>query len=189
MIIAFSGTPGTGKTAAASALGDKYNVISVIDIAREADCIQDYDSEAGSYNVDVEKLKVYVETFLAPQKDVFILDGHLSHLLSPDWAVIFRTKPSVLKVRLEERGYSPEKVWENVEAEAVDVIYVEALEALEKDRIFEMNTTNIRMENEVSKLKRLIEGLQSGRSASTLQKELGMKPGNIDWSDDFSSLL
>jgi len=42
-------------------------------------------------------------------------------------------------MRLEARGYSEEKIRENIEAEALDVILVEAFEWCEK--VFEINTT------------------------------------------------
>ena len=37
-------------------------------------------------------------------------------------AVVLRSRPSVLRSRLEARGWHSEKVRENVEAEAIDVI-------------------------------------------------------------------
>ena len=44
-----------------------------------------------------------------------------------------------LEMRLKSRGYSEEKIKENIEAEALDVILVEAFEWCKK--VFEVNTT------------------------------------------------
>ena len=63
------------------------------------------------------------------EEDV-MFEGHLSHLLRVDLAVVLRCSPKVLKERLEAKGWRESKIMENVEAEAVDVILVEALDAV-----------------------------------------------------------
>ena len=45
-----------------------------------------------------------------------------------DGAWVIRCDPSVLRGRLEARGYKPAKVVENLEAEALDIILQEAVD-------------------------------------------------------------
>ena len=70
---------------------------------------------------------------------VTIVDSHLSHHIA-DIVIVLRTDPAVLKGRLEKRNYSEEKIKENLEAEALDIILAESVEWC--DRVFEINTTD-----------------------------------------------
>ena len=56
-----------------------------------------------------------------------ILEGHFSHEFDNiDKIIVLRCDPKVLVKRLSERGYSKEKVRENLEAEAIGTIYSES---------------------------------------------------------------
>ena len=59
-----------------------------------------------------------------------------------DQVIILRCDPFVLKERLDERDYSKEKIMENLEAEALNIIYMEALDNIDKERIFQLDTTD-----------------------------------------------
>ena len=48
-----------------------------------------------------------------------IVDGHLSHYLQVDAVVILRCKPSILRERLQQRGYPEWKIESNVEWEII----------------------------------------------------------------------
>ena len=58
-----------------------------------------------------------------------------------DLVIILRCRPDILKSRLVKRGYRGEKIQENVEAEALDVILVETLEIHPPGHILEIDTT------------------------------------------------
>lgn len=68
-----------------------------------------------------------------------IIEGHLSHNLPADIIVVLRTSVPVLRGRLEERGYPREKVLENLEAEALGVITLEALDTGQP--VYEIDTS------------------------------------------------
>ncbi len=82
---------------------------------------------------------------------------------------MLRCHPDLLRTRLEERGYTDEKVRENVEAEAIDLILVEALDACE--RVFEIDATALTPEAVADSIERIING-----------KGDDYLPGRVDWS-------
>lgn len=103
-------------------------------------------------------------------EEITILESHFAHHFAKQ-GIVLRLDPSALRLRLEERGYSQEKIRENLEAEALDVILVEAVELCE--RVDEIDTTG-RSPLEVTNLvSRIIEG------------KLVLPPGQVDWLTSF----
>ena len=90
--------------------------------------------------------------------DVFY-DGHTSHTLDNlDLVIILRCDPSILRDRLTLRNYSEEKMAENLEAEALNIIYGEAMEYISKERIFQLDTTYSQPQENADKLMDFISG-------------------------------
>ena len=164
MLIALTGAPGVGKTTTAEILRKRgYKVLSVNELAEKFDCI--IGEEEGCKIVDVEEL---AEKMKELRNGVIILEGHLSHLLNPDMIIVLRCNPLELKRRLESKGWSEEKVLENVEAELTDVILIEALDSSEN--VYEIDTTNLSAEEVADIVEMIIKG-----------KSEEFKPGKIDW--------
>jgi adenylate kinase len=84
--------------------------------------------------VDVEEMRERLEL------DVEVVEGHLSHFLSADVCVVLRCRPDVLGERLSGRGYSDEKVSENLRAEALDVVLQQSIES--QETVVEIDTTD-----------------------------------------------
>ncbi|MFA6802731.1 MAG: adenylate kinase family protein [Candidatus Methanomethylophilaceae archaeon] len=126
MIIAITGTPGTGKTELGKELAlRKMNVIFLSDFIRENGLLGEYDGEMGTYDVETEELDAALEEF-SGSPETYYAEGHLSHFLTCSAVIVIRCDPDVLAARLAERGYGEEKVKENVQAEILDVILCEA---------------------------------------------------------------
>lgn len=156
-MIALTGTPGCGKTTVAEELKRRgYKVISVKEFAE----MHGYAKKEGEeVIVDIEKLSRH--------RFEGIVEGHLSHLLKAEIAIVLRCNPLVIKKRLMKRGWSYEKVMENVEAELIDVILVEALENCEK--VYEIDVTDMSVREVADAIERI---LKSGEN---------FEPGKIDW--------
>ena len=171
MLIAITGTPGTGKSSAGEVLARRgYAVVDLDEVARERGLIVGRDAVRGTDEVDVERLR---ETLRVPAKVAF-LKSHYSHLMDVNLAVVLRCKPSVLRARLEGRGWPPEKVQENVEAEAIDVILQEATGRL--PFVFEVDTTRASPDQTAEAILAILQG-----------KTAGHEPGTVDWSDEVLS--
>ena len=168
MIVGVSGTPGTGKSTLAGALRRKgYQVIDVGDFARERGVVSGRDVRRRSVEVDVKKLDLALKKELPPGT-VFLV-GHLSHLLTVDLIVVLRCNPSVLRERLKKRRWSDRKIRENLEAEACDVILIEALE--QSKEVFEIDTTDRSPEAVAASVDDILAGKREKYAF-----------GNIDWS-------
>jgi len=127
MNVALTGTPGVGKTTlAAEAARDGWTVVDVKAWAQAEGCVVGYDDADQAMVVDVERL---AERMPPPGRNRVLFEGHLGHLLPVDLAWVVRCDPDVLRPRLVARGYGPAKVRENLEAEALDIILSEAMEA------------------------------------------------------------
>ena len=136
MKVALTGTPGTGKSTVAGMVDAGFSVVHVNDLIKEKYNVG-LDEERNSWIADLPGLSRYVKKL----KGDIILEGHLSHLLPVDMVIVLRASPGKLRARLEERGWSEAKIKENVEAEALDVILSEAVEAHKK--VYEIDTTNM----------------------------------------------
>lgn len=171
MLVAVTGTPGTGKTSACDILARRgYAVVDLDDVARQGGFIVGRDEVRGSDEVDVDALR---ENLRVPAKIAF-LRSHYAHRMAVDLVVVLRCAPSVLRTRLEARGWPPAKVKENVEAEAIDVITQEAVERL--PLVYEVDTTSRNAEQTAD----AILGILQGRTK-------GHEPGSVDWSEEVLS--
>ena len=171
MHVALTGTPGTGKSSVGSALERRgYVVIDLDEVARREGLILGQDPVRRTDEVDVEALR---EAVRVPTKVAF-LKGHYSHLMDVNLAIVLRCRPSVLRRRLEARGWPEAKVRENVEAEAIDVILQEAMDRL--PFVFEIDTTDLSVTESVEQVLAILRGKGEGHG-----------PGSVDWSDEVLS--
>lgn len=169
MRYAVTGTPGVGKTSSCS-LVRTVRVMCVNDIVDELGAVVGYDEARGTKEVDVEELARRT----AEMEGTLLFEGHFSHLLGVDLAVVLRCSPHVLGERLRAKGWGEAKVRENMEAEAVDVVLVEALEAVPK--VCEIDTT------------RMSPGQVAAAIEDVVAGETEKYPvGNVDWSREVLS--
>ena len=114
--IALSGSPGSGKsTIAELAKSSGWEVISVEKLAEKHELLGELDKKEQAKEIDIEKLRQTLGRINGP----LIVDGHLSHYLQVDAVVILRCKPSILRERLQQRGYPEWKIESNVEWEII----------------------------------------------------------------------
>ncbi|MDD5419547.1 MAG: adenylate kinase family protein [Methanomicrobiaceae archaeon] len=164
MMLGITGTPGTGKTSVAAELAKRGHCVVHL-----ADTVEPYvieeDPQRQTRVVDSERWAAEFSPVGG------IAEGHLAHLLACDRIVVLRCRPDVLRRRLQARGYTREKIAENVEDEALVVILIETVERHPDDSIFELDTT----EQTPSRCADLVEQF--------IQGELPPSYGAIDWTE------
>ena len=143
MLVAITGTPGTGKSSVSDVLKEnEYNTVDLIKLAIENDFLIGVDEERDTKIIDTNRLNKFVKENYEKDDTVFF-EGHLSHLLkSMDKVIVLRSHPKILKQRLAKKGWSKKKINENVEAEVLDIILCEAVEVHSNKDIFEIDTTD-----------------------------------------------
>ncbi len=146
-VIIITGTPGTGKTTISQVLADMIDAIhlEVSRYAEEEGCVLWEDEKRDTSVVDMEKLTALITEMVNSSEKSIILDGHYGHdLVNPsdvEHVLVLRKQPWTLKHVLESRGYSGEKVWENLEAEIVGVSVHEVLSIFPEHVITELDTS------------------------------------------------
>ncbi|NPA87018.1 MAG: AAA family ATPase [Candidatus Diapherotrites archaeon] len=145
MKIGIAGVPGTGKTTVSEILSKRLGIPVI------------HQSDYFSGLVSLKAVRTKFWWLLQRYKDV-IIEGHLlcDVKLPLDYLFILRTRPDVLMGRLEERGYSKEKIDENVLAEALDYCLQRAEERY--DRIIQIDTTETSPELVAERIIRCING-------------------------------
>jgi adenylate kinase len=76
------------------------------------------------------------------KKDWVIVEGHLSYYFEEaDLVIVLRAHPTILRKRLQDKGFNDAKIQENIEAEALDVCAFEAYQ-IHNDKVNEIDTSN-----------------------------------------------
>ncbi|WP_181492694.1 adenylate kinase family protein [Methanococcus maripaludis] len=180
MIIAITGTPGVGKSTVSKLLFEKLQLkgkdiacINITEIVSKEGFYLEKDVEMDSFVVDFDKLNEYIRSI---KTEDLILDGHVSHYLNPDYIVVLRANPLLIKNRLESRKYLPKKVKENVEAELLDVCLIESIEKNDESKIFEIDCSEKSPENIVNEILMFLDSKNP-------------EYGNVSWLEDYFYLI
>lgn len=123
----------------------KAEVISMSDLARRKGCISARDDARDTDIIDEDCFVEAITDEVEGKRHRVIVEGHYIDLVpygSIEHAFVLRTHPDTLRERLLARGYSKEKVFENVEAEVIGVCQMDAIEAFGEEKVFEIDTTD-----------------------------------------------
>ena len=161
-LIIIGGTPCTGKTDVAELLSKrlKTEVVRLGELAEKSGCIKEFDESRDTGVIDEDCLVEAIIERIDEVEDNLIMEGHYIDLIpgSNVWiAIILRSHPTILKKRLQERGYSENKINENVEAEIIGVCQMDALDAFGEDSVFEVDTGENSVDETVTRIMHMLE--------------------------------
>jgi adenylate kinase len=172
-LIALTGVPGAGKSTIANLLRVRGETVYDLNaLVKEHGLVLGTDRKRGSKEVDIKALGRLVKELDVKGTRIY-LEGHLSHLLPVDKAIVLRCHPDVLRKRLEARRWSASKVRENLEAEAMGIITQECLDAFLV--CSEIDASNIKPMDVASSVSRI------ARSKRVIKRYL---PGKIDYFEE-----
>ena len=150
-IYALTGTPATGKTSISKNLNKE--IIHLSDLYPNS---SEGRNQNGEWIIDLDKLNKLTQEKL---RDDTIIEGHLSHFIDNiDQIIVLRCDPRELRRRMEMRDYNIEKIEENLEAEAIGLIYSQALEINNGIDVFQHDTTKLSVDESTTILRDFFEG-------------------------------
>jgi adenylate kinase len=173
--LVITGNPGVGKHTSAKIITEMINA-EIIDINQVA-----IDNNATGkrtdlgLDVDVKRLVRLLEKLLKTKKRDLVIVGHLApYVLKPagiSLVAVLRRSPYELEKTLKKRGYSVDKVRENVASEILGTSLYDSLKTFGKRKVAEFDTTGKSPEETADEI------------LTTLQKNTKSKPKllGIDW--------
>jgi adenylate kinase len=139
-----TGNPGVGKHTTAKIIAEKINadIIDINDVAIDNNATGKK-TDLG-LDVDVKRLVRLLEKQLKAERDLVIV-GHLApYVLKPvgiSLVAVLRRSPYELEKTLKKRGYSVDKVRENVASEILGTSLYDSLQTFGKRKVAELDTT------------------------------------------------
>jgi adenylate kinase len=139
-----TGNPGVGKHTTAKIIAEKINadIIDINDVAIDNNATGKKTNLG--LDVDVKRLVRLLEKQLKAERDLVIV-GHLApYVLKPvgiSLVAVLRRSPYELEKTLKKRGYSVDKVRENVASEILGTSLYDSLKTFGKRKVAEFDTT------------------------------------------------
>jgi adenylate kinase len=171
-----TGNPGVGKHTSAKIIAEKIDaeIIDINDVAIDNNATRK-NIDLG-FDVDVKKLVRLLEKLLKTKRDLVIV-GHLApYVLKPagiSLVAVLRRSPYELEKTLKKRGYSVDKVRENVASEILGTLLYDSLKTFGKGKVAEFDTTGKSPEETADEM---LTALQKNTRSKPKPKLLG-----IDW--------
>jgi len=179
--IIISGTPGCGKTSVAKEMTDflQAKILSLNELAISDNFSFEFDEERKTYIVEFEIFLPYVLKKIDELKKTklpfLIIESHFSDIIPEkyiDYAFILRCDPDVLYERLEQKNYTQAKIIENIQTEILGNCVNYFIQKQAKFPLFEINTTNLRIDSVAKIIVDIVLGNKDGNQYSI---------GKIDW--------
>lgn len=176
--LVITGNPGVGKHTSAKIIAEKIDaeIIDINNVAIDNNAIGK-NTDLG-FEVDVKRLVRLLEKLLKIKGNLVIV-GHLApYVLKPSGislVAVLRRSPYELEKTLKKRGYSIDKVRENVASEILGTSLYDSLKTFSKRKVAEFDTTGKTPDETADEILAALQKNTKSRSRSR-SKLLG-----IDW--------
>lgn len=159
--ILVTGTPGVGKSTLCEKLSEATGLkwLEVSKIAKENNCLEEYDPVYKCCTLDEDKLLDGLEEVMSAGGN--IVDYHCCELFPERWfdiVFVLQTDNTTLYDRLTGRGYEGKKLEDNIDCEIFQTVFEEAKSSYKSNIVHRLSNTN---EEELeNNLKRIYGWLQ-----------------------------
>ena len=183
MIVAISGTPGTGKTTAGRRLSGitGWDLVELNSLAEGRGLFTGFDKERYCRIVDMGALRKEVRDLGRSGRNL-IIESHYAHDMDSDLLFVLRANPRSIRRRARAKKWKKAKTEENVQAEIMEVCRQEAVEL--GKRPVEIDTTRKAPGRAAAEMARVLqsEGLfvfKDMRIPGAMRDELGQPFGTV----------
>lgn len=157
-LVALTGIPGTGKSTICSILRKmNINCYEAIEICGSNNCVE-------GDTVDIDCLS---SLWAGRDEKNVIVASHYSHLLGADYVIILERDPVTVEKALVARGYSTEKVFENMDSMYSDIIYQESLDLNPSTRIYRIMNQEGKQSETAEAIMKIAQNIFSGRISTS----------------------
>jgi adenylate kinase len=154
-----TGTPCVGKTSTARLLTVKLDAlyVNLTDLAVRNRLVSGKDETRNTIIVDEARLKKKIRSIIEKtDKKEVVIDGHYAVNVVPKELVtrvfVLRRDPVELRGLMEHCGFHGRKLFENLASEVLDVCLFDALKAVDKRKVCELNVTGQSVEETVKQI-------------------------------------
>ncbi|MGA3108439.1 MAG: AAA family ATPase [Candidatus Bathyarchaeia archaeon] len=182
-MLVITGTPGTGKTTISKAIAKATHAdyLSLTRFVTSNGLYSGIDRERSSKIVDIERTRKSLRSLIS-RGDMIIVDTHVADSIPRERTrkvIVLRCHPNALESRLRKKGWSANKVRENVLAEMLDACYMIAISYYGAKKVHQLDTSSRRLEKCVALAKKILQQ-QTSESVTinwiaTLKRERGLE--------------
>ena len=147
-ILIVTGTPGVGKTILSRLLSreTQSKLLSVGKLVKKEKLYTRFDRQTRAYIMDERRTHSrLLDLFKSYSGRGLVIKTHWLGKFMPKRpgmiAIVVRLAPLILANRLKSRKWPRRKVWENIEAELIDLSLYESIKFLGKRRVIEVDAT------------------------------------------------
>jgi len=164
-VILITGTPCTGKTTTAQRLAIKLDAeyVNLTELATKEKLTLGEDKQRKTIVIDEAKTKKKLRQIIQQtNKNTVIIDGHYAATATPKPSVtkifVLRRDPVELRRLMEKKGFTGQKLWENLASEILDVCLVDALNAHGSEKVCELDITGKTAEETANEMIDILNG-------------------------------
>ena len=170
--IIVTGTPGTGKTAFSKAFAKEIGAdyIPLTRYVSKHMLFSGFDRERRSKIIDTAKTKSSLTALLSQSQRLVVIDTHVPEGIIPKKMTrkvfVLRCHPRKLETRLRGKGWSSNKIRENVLAEILDFCLISAVRYFGWPKIIQLDTSRAGLRDCVVSAKKFLLGRSSKSTTS-----------------------
>ena len=136
-----TGTPGTGKTSIAKILVKELDLlyIEINELVLNEGYFIGYDVDRDTVIIDDDLLIPVIEDILETNPRICLVGGVLPLKDLFDIIYVIRCRADILRERLKSRNYTEEKIEANIEAEIMDIVFLEMIDNFPSNKIMSVS--------------------------------------------------